>query len=43
MKQGLVPSFDGVIPMADHRIHVRYLYANFRDKEFRGAALKERL
>jgi hypothetical protein len=38
-----VPSFDFVMPMADHRICVRYLYANFRDKEFRGVALKELL
>jgi hypothetical protein len=41
--QGLVLSFDIVIPMADHRICVRHLYANFRDNRFRGAALKELL
>jgi len=38
-----VPSFDVVMPMADHRICVRHLYANFRDKGFRGVALKELL
>jgi hypothetical protein len=43
MMQGLGPSFDVVIPMADHRICVRHLYANFRDKGFRGVALKELL
>jgi hypothetical protein len=43
MKHGLIPSFDAVIPMADHRICVRHLYANFRDKRFRGVALKELL
>jgi hypothetical protein len=43
MMQGLIPSFDAVIPMADHRICVRHLYANFRDKGFRGVALKELL
>ncbi|XP_062161919.1 uncharacterized protein LOC133868944 [Alnus glutinosa] len=40
---GLIPSFDIVIPMADHRICVRHLYANFRDNGFRGVALKELL
>ncbi|XP_062155259.1 uncharacterized protein LOC133863331 [Alnus glutinosa] len=40
---GLVPSFDVVMPMADHRICVRHLYANFRDKGFPGVALKELL
>jgi len=43
MMQGLIPSFDAVIPTADHRICVRHLYANFRDKGFRGVALKELL
>jgi hypothetical protein len=43
MMQGLVPSFDVVMPMVDHRICVRHLYANFRDKGFRGVALKELL
>jgi hypothetical protein len=43
MMQGLIPSFDVVIPTADHRICVRHLYANFRDKGFRGVALKELL
>jgi len=41
--QGLIPSFDTVIPMVDHRICVRHLYANFRDNGFRGVALKELL
>jgi len=43
MMQGLIPSFDAVIPTADHRICVRHLYANFRDKGFWGVALKELL
>jgi len=43
MMQGLIPSFDDVIPTTDHRICVRHLYANFWDKEFRGVALKELL
>jgi len=38
-----VSSFDVVMPMTDHRICVRHLYANFRDKGFRGVALKELL
>jgi hypothetical protein len=38
-----VPSFDVVMPMENHRICVRHLYANFRDKEFRGVTLKELL
>ncbi|XP_062147750.1 uncharacterized protein LOC133856711 [Alnus glutinosa] len=42
-QKGLIPSFDAVIPTADHRICVRHLYANFRDKGFRGVALKELL
>jgi hypothetical protein len=29
MMQDLIPSFDTVIPMADHRICVRHLYVNF--------------
>jgi hypothetical protein len=41
MMQGLIPSLDDVIPMADHRICVRHLYANFRDKGFQVVALKE--
>jgi hypothetical protein len=40
---GLIPSFDTIIPMTDHRICVRHLYANFRDNGFRGLALKELL
>jgi hypothetical protein len=43
MMQGLIPSFDAVIPTVDHRICVRHLYANFRDKRFRVVALKELL
>ncbi|XP_062152008.1 uncharacterized protein LOC133860409 [Alnus glutinosa] len=42
-QKGLIPSFDTVIPMADHRICVRHLYANFQDNGFRGVALKELL
>jgi hypothetical protein len=38
-----VPSFDVVMPMADHRICVRHLYDSFQDKGFRGVALKELL
>jgi len=41
--QGLIPSFDTVIPMADHLICVWHLYANFCDNGFRGVALKELL
>lgn len=41
--QALIPSFDTVIPMADHRICVRHLYTKFRDNGFRGVALKELL
>jgi hypothetical protein len=41
--QGLVPSLDVVMPMSDHRIYVGHLYANFRDKGFRGVPLKELL
>jgi hypothetical protein len=39
-----MPAFDVVMPMVDHRICVRHLYANFRDiGGHRGLALKERL
>jgi len=39
-----MPAFEVVIPMADHRICVRHLYANFRDiGRHRGVALKEKL
>lgn len=41
--QGLVPSFDEVIPSADHRFCVRHLYANYRDAGHRGMALKDKL
>ncbi|XP_059454848.1 uncharacterized protein LOC132185016 [Corylus avellana] len=41
---GLMPAFEVVMPMADHRICVRHLYANFRDiGGHRGLALKEQL
>jgi hypothetical protein len=37
-------AFQVVMPMADHRICVRHLYANFKDiGGHRGVALKERL
>ena len=39
-----MPAFDVVMPMTDHRICVRHLYANFRDiGRHRGLALKEKL
>ena len=39
-----MPALDTVIPMADRRICVRHLYANFRDLEgHKGLALKEKL
>jgi hypothetical protein len=39
-----MPALDTVIPMADRRICVRHLYANFQDLErHKGLALKEKL
>jgi Zn-finger domain-containing protein len=37
-------TFDVVMPIVDHRICIRHLYANFRDiGGYRGLALKEQL
>jgi hypothetical protein len=39
-----MPTFELVMPMVDHRICVRHLYANFGDIGWRrGLALKEQL
>ena len=39
-----MPAFNVVMPMVDHRICVRHLYANFRDiSGHRGLALKKKL
>jgi hypothetical protein len=39
-----MPAFDVVMPMFDHRICIKHLYANFRDiGGHRGLALKEQL
>jgi hypothetical protein len=38
-----MPTFEDVIPMADHRVCVRHLWANFRDEGHRGVALKDKL
>ncbi|RYR10143.1 hypothetical protein Ahy_B05g078613 [Arachis hypogaea] len=37
---GLLPTFDEVIPVVDHRFCVRHLYSNFR-KKFSGLQLKQ--
>jgi len=37
-----MPAFEDVILMADHRICIRHLYANFRDEGHRGVALKDK-
>ncbi|XP_059438654.1 uncharacterized protein LOC132171372 [Corylus avellana] len=43
-QKGLMPAFEVVMPMVDHRICVRHLYSNFRDiGGHRGLALKEQL
>ncbi|KAK9287670.1 hypothetical protein L1049_016108 [Liquidambar formosana] len=39
-QKGLVPSFDAVLPRADHRFCIRHMYANFM-AEFKGKALKD--
>jgi hypothetical protein len=41
--KGLIPSFEVVIPNADHRICVRHLYANFRNEGYKGLLLKDKL
>jgi len=38
-----MPAFEDVIPMADHRVCVRHLWASFRDEGHRGVALKDKL
>jgi hypothetical protein len=38
-----MPAFEDVIPMADHRVCVRHLWANFRDERHRGVVLKDKL
>jgi hypothetical protein len=38
-----MPAFEDVIPMADHRVCVRHLWANFRDEGHRGVALIDKL
>ncbi|GMY29893.1 hypothetical protein FCV25MIE_25135 [Fagus crenata] len=42
-RAGLAEVFKKFIPTADHRICVRHLYANFRDRGHRGKALKDKL
>jgi hypothetical protein len=41
--EGLIPSFEAVIPNADHRICVRHLYADFRNESHKGLLLKDKL
>ena len=41
--QGLIPSFEEILPSTDHRICVHHLYNNFRDDENRCQLLKDRL
>ncbi|GMY19315.1 hypothetical protein FCV25MIE_14554 [Fagus crenata] len=43
VREGLAEVFKKIIPTADHRICVRHLYANFRDRGHRGKALKDKL
>jgi hypothetical protein len=38
-----MPTFEDVIPMAEHRVCVRHLWVNFRDERHRGVALKDKL
>ncbi|KAB1219738.1 hypothetical protein CJ030_MR2G005742 [Morella rubra] len=42
-QKGLAQDFKAVIPMVDHRFCVKHLYANFRDANHRGVALKDKL
>ncbi|GMY29119.1 Transposase, MuDR, plant [Fagus crenata] len=43
VREGLAEVFKKFIPTADHRICVRHLYANFRDRGHRWKALKDKL
>lgn len=43
MPKGLIPSFEAVVPNADHRICLRHLYANFRNEGHKGLLLKDKL
>jgi hypothetical protein len=38
-----MPASEDLILMADHRVCVRHLWANFRDEGHRGVALKDML
>uniref|UniRef100_A0A2N9FNG2 SWIM-type domain-containing protein n=1 Tax=Fagus sylvatica TaxID=28930 RepID=A0A2N9FNG2_FAGSY len=42
-QKGLTESFKEVCPDMDHRACVRHIYANFRDSDHRGKALKDKL
>ncbi|KAB1206096.1 hypothetical protein CJ030_MR7G006000 [Morella rubra] len=41
--EGLLPAFEVVIQMVDHRFYVKHLYANFRGVGHRGVVLKDKL
>jgi hypothetical protein len=38
-----MPAFEDVILMADHRVYIRHLWANFKDEGHQGVALKDKL